>query len=790
MRYWLSLVLFWGAIISSAAQEAFIRGTIKNGHADPLPGAAVWVLNTGLQAVADSNGSFLAGPLKPGGYVLQVTAPGYAGRLLTVHTDSSLRLDVILPLQGSALDEVVVTALKKEENPLSVPGTVTVLDAKAIEARRFWNLADLSGVSAGLFVTHPGDNRNVSSVRGIVSSSYEPAVVTYVDGVSQFNLDTYIPQLFDVERVEVLKGPQGTLYGRNAMGGVINVVTRKPGNYRRGTLQLTAGNYGLKRVTGSVQLPLVKDHLFIGGAGLFETNGGYYINQFTNTSYDRRSNIAGNLSLRYLPAQRWSVLLNTKISRNRNNGAFPLVMGQADALANPYQLNQNAVSRMVDNTLNASLAASYKGKKFSFSSQTAFQSNYRFYEKPIDADFSPADAVSIINNYGPEWNNVSVWTQELSLGSTAGTDRRWSWSAGSFLFIAKSPVKQTTRFGADAEMMGQPEADFSLISTMISRSRGAAVYGNLGFALRNDLIISAGLRYDREQREQSVSGAYQKDLEPGPRYYFRTDTAARAIFSAYSPSLSFSYRPAPNLQYYLGFNRGFRAGGLTGMSLDPAVPPLHTYQPEQSSSVEAGYKAYLINRTAFLQLAAFYTVVENVQVPTLVLPEGLVITRNTGKMISKGAEAEFRWMLIKDLQLDAAAGYTDARYERLLLAGNGSEADLKGNRQVFTPDITGSISLRYRKTVHAPTGMKLLLGAEWRYFGAQYFDLNNNIRQSPYSLLHGSAGLEAGSYALLGWIRNITDQRYISYGYDFGAVSLGHPLLFGLTFSASFGRVQ
>jgi iron complex outermembrane receptor protein len=117
------------------------------------------------------------------------------------------------------LDEVVVTAQKTEELLQEIPLSITSLSARQVQEYQLWNPNQLAAIVPNLYSADPGDRRNVSSLRGIATTSYDPAVATYIDGVNQFNLDTYIAQLFDVERIEVLRGPQGTLYGRNAMGG-------------------------------------------------------------------------------------------------------------------------------------------------------------------------------------------------------------------------------------------------------------------------------------------------------------------------------------------------------------------------------------------------------------------------------------------------------------------------------------------------------------------------------------------------------------------------------------------
>ena len=221
------------------------------------------------------------------------------------------------------LDAVVVTAEKEESNIQKVPVSITALSSREIsDAYRLWSSKDLKGIVSNLYAADPGDGRNIISIRGITSTSYDPAVVTYIDGVPQFTLDTYIPQLFDVDHIDVLKGPQGTLYGRNAMGGVINIVTKKPDNQFHAVLEISAGNYGLQRYTFQFSTPLIKGKLFLGVAGLYEGSNGYYTNDFNNSHFDKQHRFADNISLKYLLNAQWSFTLNMKNLWNRNHGCI------------------------------------------------------------------------------------------------------------------------------------------------------------------------------------------------------------------------------------------------------------------------------------------------------------------------------------------------------------------------------------------------------------------------------------------------------------------------------------
>jgi iron complex outermembrane receptor protein len=676
------------------------------------------------------------------------------------------------------LEEVVVTARKREELLRSVPVPVSAVTDKQVREYRLWNNKDLTAIVPNLYAADPGDGRDVISVRGITTTSYDPAVATYIDGVNQFGGDTYIPALFDVERIEVLRGPQGTLYGRNAMGGVINIITKKPSGSSGGFAEISAGSYGQQRYSAGFRVPLVKDKLFLGVAGLYDGRNGYYTNLFTGGSYDKQHSLTGNYYLKYRTGGHWMFDLNVKHRSNRNNGAFPLVFGATAALTTPFVLNQNATTTMVDNTLNASLAASYTGTGFNFTSQTAWQNNYRYYTNPIDGDFSPLDAISIINNYGKNWNNVRAVTQDFHFTSPAASGSRWKWTAGSYLFFQDAPNKQATRYGPDANLLGVGDSLFSTINTTKSHRWGLAFYGQAGYAFTEKLNFGAGIRYDYEHQEESVLGEYQHDPSPDP-VVIRPDTSGSVAFHAISPELSLDYHVSGSTMLYARYSRGFRTGGLTQLSSDPSAPPLVGFRPETSSNYEVGVKGSLPGGWLRIDADVFYSRISNVQVPTLVLPDAITITKNAGRLGNRGAEVELSAAPLKGLSVLYNWGYTYSRFDQLELSENGSAVDLSGKHQVFTPDMTSLLAVQYTFPVVPRLGLRAVVRGEWKYIGTTYFDLDNTIRQSSYSLYNVRGGVAAKKWELMFWGRNIGNTRYIAYGYDFGAVHLGDPRTWG-----------
>src|SRR5690554_6186954 len=193
-----------------------------------------------------------------------------------------------LPL-SQQLEEVTVTAEKQEENLQRVPVSVSHISEREIRNSRLWQARDFGGLFPNFYASHSGDGRNVMGIRGIATTSYDPAVAVYVDGVIQFGLDSYANGLLDIERIEVLRGPQGTLYGRNALGGVINIITKKPTNQTSGFIGVDVGNYGLSRYNVGFRTPLVPNRLFFGLSGSYERHNGFFTNVFNDSNYDERN---------------------------------------------------------------------------------------------------------------------------------------------------------------------------------------------------------------------------------------------------------------------------------------------------------------------------------------------------------------------------------------------------------------------------------------------------------------------------------------------------------------------
>lgn len=759
-----------------------ISGQVLDTRNLPVTGATLQILNTNRISIADENGTFEFNDLPEGKFILKITAIGYATINRPFSLPSNETLSIRLTSNHLKLDEVTVTAQKREENIQNLPLSISAFTAAQVQARGMTNIKDIKNIVPNLSAGNPGDGRNVVSIRGIANTSYDPSIATYIDGVNQFGLDTYISQLLDVERIEVLRGPQGTLYGRNAMGGVINIITRQPTNQGRGFAGIDLGSYGEQRYTLAIRTPLIKDRLFFGAAGMYNKLNGYYENTLDNTDFDQQKGLMGNYFLKYLASNELSVVLNVKHNANRNNGAFPLTGTIAGAFENPFKVSQDATGQMSDNLFNAALSINRTGRRINFSSQTAYQSNYRYYKSPVDGDFSPLDGFSIVNNYGRDWNKVQVFTQEFKIASPAAANSKLSWTTGVYGFYQYSPVKQGTHAGADGELMGAGMSNFTSINTSTGKSMGLAAYGQATYAFTPAFKAALGLRYDYEHKK--LKGFSEFFMDGQPPAVMLPDEASRANYHALSPTINLAWQVSADNNLYSSYSSGFRAGGIN-QTTDESLRFV-SYKPEYSSNFEIGSKNTFLDDRLRLNLAAFYTLLRDAQVPTLRLPEAITVTQNAGKLNSKGIEAELSANPIKGLGLDASLGYTDAKYSTLKLADNGQVLDLAGNRQVFTPDLTAMLALQYSYEIIEVQKLTLTGRAEWQHAGSQYFDLKNQQQQEAYSLLNARIGLSSKTFDLFFWAKNLDNKTYVDYAYDFGAAHLGSPRTFGLSLGMHF----
>ena len=775
-----------------------VTGKITSKNGEGLRGTNIKILNSNLRTVTDAEGKYEFKKLPSGNVILEISAIGYSTKTqkITTKFNENQTLNVSLAESNEQLDEVIVSSEKVEQQAQKVPTAISVISAKQVADYRLWNVKDLVAIVPNMYSASPGDDKNNTSLRGITSSSYDQPVATYVDGVNQFRLDAYIPQLIDIERIEVLRGPQGTLYGRNSMGGVINIITKQPTNKTAGFGELNFGSYGIQRYTAGVRTPLIKDHLYVGASVMYDARDGFYTNVFDNSKFDVHNSFTGNYFLKYVASPKFSATFNLKHYSRKNSGSFTLAPYDiAKVDSSKFKVNYNAVAKVHDNTLNASATLNYFGDKVNITSITAYQSNVTYYHSPIDADvqlpfeLQGLDVNSVEVKNDNNQNKVSFWTQELRLNSSTNSDSRLAWTVGGFGFTQYNPTSQSLLIGKDGENFGQP-ANAKITNNTLSDNYGYSLFGQASYAITPKLGLTAGLRYDYENQKLMVGSLFSIGGQTFPTL---GDTSSTTNFSAVSPKVSLNYQLGDNQLIYASYTRGYRAGGLSQIDFDPSGAPLVAFKPEYSDNLELGWKGTYFNNRLRANVTLFTTQVTDAQTPNLVPELGFrIVTSNAGNFSSAGIETEISANIAKGLQIDWNFGTTTATYSKLSLPQTDystgepktTQKDFSGNRQILTPSFTSMFAVQYSVALNKK--IQYIARGEWRILGKQYFDLANKYSQNGYDMFNVRTGFSTKNYDLMFWGRNLSNTTYISYAYNFGAATLGNPRTVGVSLSARF----
>lgn len=781
------------------AKAQSISGRITNPENQAIPDANISVLNSTKGTASDTSGTYNL-QLLNGKYTLRVSVIGYASRTIKIAiNDSDQNLDVILQPSNTTMDEVVVSAQKREQKLLEVPIAVTSLSAERLKETRTWNLTDIIGIVPNYTASELGVGfQQLQSIRGIQVFSENPAIATYVDGVNSLDVAAGGIQFMDVERIEILRGPQGTLYGRNALGGVINIITKKPTNEQSGFFESSMGNLGLQRHGFGFKTPLIENELFFGISTQYQYREGFLRNSTENTAdpvqgNDGRrvgdeSSLYGNLFLKWLPNERWDATLNLKTQIDQSDAStfFVSVLDDQLALDNPNTINLGRVGEHQRNFLNTSAAVNYKGDNFTVSSISAYQ---RIGIRFDDIDFFSAAPGQIFTSYNDGQIGVmnkpqEVFSQEVRI-SSENRNERLNYTAGIFYF-------NQTNYEPSANTARIVDASTLDVSSAIGKNEGVAIFGEANYAFAKAFTATLGLRYEHENRKLIFNRFEDVD---GIINLIDSRTELSGNYDALLPKFALSYKINENQNTYASYTRGFRAGGINGNVLPEGIA--QTFDPEYSNNYEIGYKSNWFENKLQLNVAAFHIDWKDLQFFNSF--GNFVLARtNVGDAFSRGIEIEAISIPLKGLQLEANLGINETEYSDFVLSRDVFNADtnmidtilddVSGNQLSNAPEHTIFIAAQYEFDVFKD--YSLSLRGEFRNIGQQFTDIQNDLEIASYSLLNSTVTLTNGKYTLSGWVRNAANERYIAFGAadtSFGRSTLmAQPRTYGATLNIKF----
>lgn len=780
-------------LLGNAAFAQSISGTVKSQSGEGIAFASISVLNTSVGTVSDKNGDFSLN-LANGNYQIAVSAVGFASKMQPIEVGSGLvRLDLLLENSTETLGEVVVTANKQEEDILQVATSITSLSAQKVEQTRTVGLANLTALVPNYLYQELGVGfQQVQSIRGIQVFSENPAVATYMDDVNNLDILANGMMLTDIERIEVLRGPQGTLFGRNAMGGVVNIITKKPTNRTQGFAEVGIGNLALQRHAAGFKTPIIKDKLFFGINGLYQSRDGYWTNDTTGVGATEANingatvggekNLYGNVYLKWLPSAKFSAMLNVKGQRDwsDNSGFFVSQPSETVAFKNPDKIYLSRIGEHERNIVNSALTLKYFGSGFTVTSISALQRiglsfkdidfpgyYHSFYEKAIGEALPPQNVLS----------------QELRVNG-ASASQKLKYTAGLFYF-------SQVGYEPSTNLAFELAPDVYSIFRNKSDNNGVAAFGELTYKITDKLSATGGLRYDNENRESTFNGFGDASFAGGVFTQIKPDTTVSSTYSALSPKVALSFALNEKSNVYASFTRGFRAGGVNAQKLPVNVP--QKFDPEYSNNYEIGYKTQTLGNHLSIGASAFYIQWQDLQFFNLVAPFTYA-RENVGDATSTGFELEASAIPVKGLQLDGSFGFASAKYGHIHLervnffTGEEFEIDAEDNKLSNTPNHTLFLGAQYSAKLSEK--MSLVLRGEIRNMGEFYTDIQNSLKQPSYTLVNSNIVLTYGNYSLSFWGQNLTDQTYLAFGNpdtSFGrSVRTAAPRTFGVTLKAQF----
>jgi iron complex outermembrane receptor protein len=653
--------------------------------------------------------------------------------------------------------DIVVTAQRREEKAQDVALSISALAGETIEEAGIGRLEDFSFQLPNVYVT-PRELRTASiSIRGIAADLNNPgldqSVGVYVDGVYMGRAATLNASLFDLERIEVLRGPQGTLYGRNTIAGAMNIITRKPGDEARLDAEASLANYEAVRANAVASGPLAEGTVAASIGGFVDRRDGYYLNTATQTRLDDLDSLGARAALRIAPSDLLEIIVRGDISRDRtHSGAYDLLSNGVFAGAPFADADPN--DRRVAQDVN-----------------TTQDRDVRGVSAEVNIPVGGGTITSLTALRGFDWSNIqdndytilsmlatgidedqTQFSQEIRYVSPASS--RFTYVVGVYYFWQGLNTLSSVILGPDLGIYPTPQT--LAINADVSTDSFAG-FGRASFALSDRFSVAVGARYTKEKKRLLFS-------QTGDPFQVVAPTIAERRISrsdsAFSPSATLEWRPTSDILGYATVSRGFKSGGFNVFSVTATDDA--QYRPEKVTSYELGLKTELLERRLRLNLAAFYMDYSDLQQNQLITGGGGIArfqTSNAAAAHSTGIEIDAAARIGRDAQITGAYGYTDAEFDSYPNA-TAAGADFTGNRLPFAPRHTASLAGEWSPALSGT--LRLFTRGEVAYRSRIFFGSDNSFSDDDLILVNARLGIgpDSDAWRLTLWARNLINARH------------------------------
>lgn len=722
--------------------------------------------------------------------------PALAGALIGVASPVSWSQQ---PDSADGLDEVIITAEKRQSTVQDTPISIAAFSGDDLANAGVVSTAALSNLAPGLNVQREVIGKVV--IRGVGTENFtvgsDPGVAIHQDGVYLARSSTSVFEFFDTQRVEVLRGPQGTLYGRNATGGVLNIISNEPGEEFGGYARLDLGNYSKRRFEGALNVPF-SDTAAARLSVLYAERDGFTENRIANAGangiaeLDDQDLWAARLQFKFSPSETFNALVGFNVSRDDSNpppfkyftdvagsripwaGPTDQLLPDLRQVANGYERSIPGSTRVAPSISRANTSGAHAKLTWdlgwaSLMSQTA----YRKTEFSWLNDGDGLDQFFVTYFQDDESKQL---TQEFQLSSNG--EGKLEWIVGAFYLDEES-----TQFAGLAFNIGIPPPGINgILIDGESNTQSYSVFAQGTWAFSDRLRGTLGVRYTNDEKDGDLAYNLFGGLlpPPGPPGTAWSDVLDDS-WSAVTPKVGVDYDFSDNIMGYISATKGFKSGGF---NLIAAQAP---YEPEFLWNYELGLKTRLADGRVIANFGAFWYDYKDMQVGKIVNLSDVLT--NAAEATLKGFEAELRASLGSGFELNLGASFLDAKFDEFLTedpAVNAAPAALgpnagacerrdttpgAGNRSVSlagcdlrrAPEFSGNIGLSWEGSVGAGT---LGIRGDYAYKGKQYFTQFNRetVSQDGYGLLNLRATYTGADerWSITAWVDNLTDEEYFS----------------------------
>ncbi|MBL4800946.1 MAG: TonB-dependent receptor [Emcibacter sp.] len=714
------------------------------------------------------------------------------------------------------LEEIIVTARKREEGLQNTPISITAISSEGLEKRQIISMDQVSNITPNLTINTSSAFSGSSQtpavfLRGIGQTDFtlntDPGVGIYVDGVYISRSVGALLDLVDVERVEVLRGPQGTLFGRNTIGGSISITSNKPADELSGKAKVTIGSDNWLIMSGNISLPIsetLKAKITIQN----QDRDGYVTRLSDGVKLGDDNSTSFRADLLWTPTEDLSFYLVGDYTTARENGA-PLSLTQVNEAAPFVVIHNNFVAPGLVATLGNGafynsqyvtenlyetagtedvysdldvwglmLTAEYQSDNFSIKSITSYRN--------LESEFSrDGDASPLLVNMTSDIYNYDQFSQEVQfLGD--GLEDKLNWILGLYYFEESGENNNIVDFGY---------LQFRSGGTV--KNRSYAAFFQSSYDITDKLTLTAGLRYTDEQKKFDpvtfvVVQRVPLPVPPFPPFLNYNDGQllvpqgeVETGVKKWTPMVNVAYQWTEELMTYATFSQGFKSGGFT-QRIFPALPAVPSFNPETVNVYEAGFKYSGLEGRMRLNGSAYYTDYSDLQVTVQI---GVApTTQNAAQAEIKGFELEMQLIPLDRVQVEFGIGYIDASYTTLdnQVVGITLDSKLPGTSE-WT--LNGAISYNLDMGNNGTLTPRL----DWSYRSEFFFDANNSMREDGYNLVNASLLYDYDdNWRLTFFIKNLTNKTYFTHGESildpagFALVSPSRKREWGISLSLDF----